>query len=197
MICNVTRVFMADFVRVIVVIGVCLAISCNIKAFAKDKDSSGPPNVEDLQAGDLIWPKKPGEVIPYSATSGRPHESDAQRWGEERDLFIVELMQRPSLSSADRERLRVLRDMYYDHFLEVFSENVTPGEIVPYGGVVGVGHVAIVRMKDGTTPTVVEALWGKGIEETPYKAWTAQRAGQWFWHGRLEDVESGKKGDCS
>ena len=48
----------------------CLVFVC-APALAQEEVPTGPPAVENLQAGDLIWPKKPGAIIPYAAPGSR------------------------------------------------------------------------------------------------------------------------------
>ena len=156
----------------------------------------GPPAVEDLQAGDLIWPKVPGEIILYAAP-GQATDKDQAMWEHDRDKYIATLRSSPTLTDEDKRRIDILRNMSYETFLKVYGEDVSPDELTPFGGVLGVGHVAIVRRIDGKPPIIVEAKWGKGVREIPYEEWKAERKGQIFWHGRLKNIDPKLRSDVA
>lgn len=156
----------------------------------------GPPAVADLQAGDLIWPKVPGAIIPYAAP-GQSTPTDRELWERERDEYLATLRSSPTLTDEDRQRIEILRDMSYETFLKVYTEDASPVEVTPFGGAVGVGHVAIVRRVSGKSPTIVEAMWGIGVREISYEDWKAERKGQIFWHGRLKNLEPKVRSDVA
>lgn len=163
---------------------------------AQELVHTGPPRVEDLQAGDLIWPKDPGAIIPYAA-GGQSTRTDRQMWERERDEYIASLRSRPTLTEDEKQRIDILKRMTYETFLKVYAEDVSPAEVTPFGGAVGVGHVAIVRSVAGRSPTIVEAMWGIGVREISYEDWQAEREGQIFWHGRLKNVEPKVRADVA
>jgi len=163
---------------------------------AAEEVHTTPPAVEDLQAGDLIWPKEPGAIIPYAAP-GQGAASDRALWERERDEYLATLMSSPTLTDEDKRRIDILKGMSYDTFLKVYTEDVSPDAVIPFGGIVGVGHVAIVRRVDGKPPTIVEAMWGIGVREISYEAWKAERKGQIFWHGRLTNIEPKLRADIA
>ncbi|MFN2442765.1 MAG: YiiX/YebB-like N1pC/P60 family cysteine hydrolase [Thermoanaerobaculia bacterium] len=148
---------------------------------------SGPPDVADLQSGDLLWPKKKGAYIPYRAVAVGKERDERKVWEAERDLYVASLKARPTLSDAERNRIRVIERMSFNAFRGVFADGQQPGKYVPYSAGAGVGHVAIVRIHDEVT--VVEAMWGIGVREIPYAVWAAERKNHLVWHARLSEPE--------
>ena len=163
---------------------------------AAEKVHTGPPAVKDLQPGDLIWPKEPGAIVPYAAP-GQAAATDRTLWERERDEYLATLISSPTLTKEDKRRIEILRGMSFETFLKLYTEDVSPEEVTPFGGAVGVGHVAIVRRIAGEPPTVVEAMWGIGVREISYEAWKAEREGQIFWHGRLKNIEANLRLDVA
>jgi Permuted papain-like amidase enzyme, YaeF/YiiX, C92 family len=157
---------------------------------------TGSPLAETLQSGDLLWPKKPNSIIPYNASSSESGPSDEAQWSKERDQYLAGLAANPALSPADRQRFELLKDMSYRKFLAVFGEGEAPQGPSPYGGLLGVGHTAIVRVHGGKV-TIVEAVWSIGVREIAYVDWVAQRQGEWIWHGRLKDVSAEKRAEVA
>lgn len=147
-----------------------------------------PPAVESLQAGDFIWPKEPAAIIPYAAP-GQGATSDQALWESERDKYLATLKLSATLTDEDKRRIEILQGMSYDTFLKVYTEDVSPEAVIPFGGMVGVGHVAIVHRVDGKPPTIVEAMLKSGVREVSYEEWKTERKGQIFWHGRLKNIE--------
>jgi permuted papain-like amidase YaeF/Yiix C92 family enzyme len=157
---------------------------------------TGPPAAEDLQAGDLIWPKEPGAIVPYAAP-GQSVKTDRELWERDRDEYLTKLKSRPTLTEDEKRRIEILQRMSYDDFLKVYTEDVSPEGVTPYGGVLGIGHVAIVRKIAGKPLTIVEAMWGIGVREISYDAWKAERKGQMFWYGRLKDADPKLRADIA
>jgi len=155
-----------------------------------------PPLPQDLQSGDLLWPKRPDSEIPYNASSSEAGPSDEALWIDERDRYLASLKAKPSLSTADQERLELLGAMGYRKFLAVYGEGEAPRGPSPYGGLFGVGHTAIVRVKDAKV-TIVEAMWGTGVREVAYADWVNQRRNDWIWHARLADFSAEKRAEVA
>jgi hypothetical protein len=61
-----------------------LAVSLSLVVQAA---SATPPAADLLQAGDLIWPKKPGTFVPYNSRPGSANASDASRWQAEKKAY--------------------------------------------------------------------------------------------------------------
>jgi uncharacterized protein YycO len=144
--------------------------------------------MDTLQSGDLIWPKMPGETIPYKA-SGETNLTDRELWELERNQYIATLRSKSSLTDIEIKRIEMLNDMSYDTYMKYFTEDVPVEETVPLGEIIGVGHVAIVRIVDGNI-SIVEAMREKGVREISYQDWILERRGQIFWHGRLKSLDS-------
>jgi hypothetical protein len=73
-------------------------------------DASGtPPAASSLQAGDLIWPKKPGAIVPYNSRPGEAGESDATRWRKEKEAYLNQVRSEPSPSPQEKERYSALQ----------------------------------------------------------------------------------------
>ena len=127
-------------------------------------------------------------MIPYAAP-GQSIQIDQELWQHDRDSYLAKLSSSTDLTEDEKRRLDTLRRMSYDDFLKVYMQDASPEDITPYGGQVGVGHVAIVNKIADEPPTIVEALWGVGVREISYDAWKAERQGGVFWHGRLKEVD--------
>ena len=168
----------------------------SIPAGAADEKPKGPPLAKDLQSGDFLWPKKQGEMIPYDASLKASNDADERRWLRERDEYVTALRASSSLSTDERQRLRILEGMSYKKFLGVFADEESPEGPTQFGGWAGVGHVAVVRIHDSKV-TVVEALWRIGVREISYDQWSAERRDEWVWLGRLSDTPPEKRAEVA
>jgi Permuted papain-like amidase enzyme, YaeF/YiiX, C92 family len=168
-----------------------LTVIVAVIAFAgeakQDVAAFGPPPASTLESGDLLWVKQPGAIVPYGASTSKT--SDEIVWRTERDRYIQAVRAQNVLSDYDRQRYDLLKNMTYKGFLSTYAYDEKPEAAVAFGGKVGVGHVAIVRC-DGTSVSIVEALWGQGVRETSYEMWARERQGQLVWHGRLSNVSA-------
>ena len=63
-----------------------------------------PPPATLLQAGDLIWPKKPEAIVPYNSHPGEADGSDALRWREEKEAYLNKIRRNPAPSPKEKER---------------------------------------------------------------------------------------------
>lgn len=180
--------------------GPCFAVTFLLLATLGDSAHAArrtkPPPPQELQSGDLLWPKKPNSVIPYNASSSEAGPSDEALWVEERDRYLASLKAKPASSADDRERRELLTAMSYKKFLAVFGEGEAPRGPSPYGGLLGVGHTAIVRVK-GAKVTIIEALWGIGVREVAYAEWADQRRSDWIWHARLDGISDEKRAEVA
>jgi hypothetical protein len=165
---------------------------CPIIVQAAD-NSSVPPAPELLQAGDLIWPKKPGAIIPYDSRPGEADKSDAVRWRNEKEAYLNQIRHNPNPSPQERERYATLQKMTYGEFVGYYLRDQIPGESTLYGlGGIAVGHVGIIETIDGK-PFVVEAMWGPGVQRISYADWLQNHQGEIFWVGRLKQVPPEKR----
>jgi hypothetical protein len=98
------------------------------------------PDPKTLQAGDFVWPKKPGAYVPYNATPGDDPNKEEHHCIAERDRFVANASTlAPYLTSAEIERLQKLS------FREFYSRYV--GDQVPdMPGVYGTGGGIYVDM---------------------------------------------------
>jgi hypothetical protein len=152
-----------------------------------------PPAAELLQAGDLIWPKKPGEFIPYNSRPGEAEASDASRWRAEKKAYLKRLESNPNPSPEEKKRYSELENMTYKEFAARYLGGRIPGEADTYGlAGIEVGHVGIIEIRDGK-PFVVEAMWGPGVQRLSYADWVQKRPGEIFWIGRLKEVPPEKR----
>jgi hypothetical protein len=150
--------------------------------------SAQPPPASLLQAGDLIWPKKPGAIVPYYSSPGEAGKSDALRWESEKEAYLEAIRREPNPAPLEKERYAALQNMTYEQFTSYYLADRIPGEPAPYGlGVLSVGHVGIIDITDGK-PFVVEAILGIGVRRISYADWLRDRPDEFIWVGRLEGV---------
>lgn len=166
---------------------VALAYASGTTLAQADNIADKRPDPKTLQTGDFIWPKRPGEFVPYNSGTVSPYDVEKMLWLEERRRFIdkVRADQRSPLSL--RQLATDLEGMDFSEFIALYQADSSPGSPREYGGgasVLYVGHVGIIAF-DGSTPTVIEAVWGKGVQQIPYDAWLKGREGAWVWHGRI------------
>lgn len=145
------------------------------------------PDSKTFQSGDLIWPKRPGEFVPYNSGTVSPYDEEKLRWINERRAFVDKVRSNPKSSQELRQLAADLSLLDFNEFLTLYQADQTPGTPREYGGgatVLYVGHVGVISIEDGE-PTVVEALWGKGVVQSKYESWLINRPGAWVWHGRV------------
>jgi hypothetical protein len=151
------------------------------------------PAAELLQAGDLIWLKKPGAIVPYYSKPGEADKGDAVRWQKEKKAYLGLIIGKSSPSPEEEERYSALQKMTYEEFVSYYLGDRIPGQPATYGlGDISVGHVGIIEISDGR-PFVVEAMWGPGVQRLSYADWVQKRPGEIFWLGRLKEVPPEKR----
>jgi hypothetical protein len=151
-------------------------------------DNAPPlPRAELFEAGDLVWPKKPGTFVPYSQSADATPDADGRIWEREKAEFLARSER--GASQLTNDELRELRSLDYREFVARYHGNQKPGEPGVYsgGGGLYVGHVGIIDMAASGEPFVVEALWDRGVERRSYPDWIAGRPGEAVWLGRLRD----------
>jgi cell wall-associated NlpC family hydrolase len=147
------------------------------------------PLAKLLQAGDLIWPKKPNATVPYNSRPGEAEKSDEAQWYREKEEYLATLAKKENPSDDEKQRFSELKRMSYQGFVSYYLDDHAGDRPVPFsGGTVYVGHVAIIDVIDGER-WVVEAMVGKnkGVQTVPYGQWIAERKGELFWVARLRD----------
>jgi cell wall-associated NlpC family hydrolase len=151
------------------------------------------PAPDTLQSGDLIWPKKPGALVPYNSQPGEAKNTDAARWEKEKESYLGELRKKAEPTEDEKQRYSALQTMTYDQFVQQYLRGAEPDQPAAFGtGNFSVGHVGIIQIQEGT-PTVVEAMIGFGVRRLTYSEWTKQRPGELVWLARLKDVSAEKR----
>jgi len=142
------------------------------------------PLDSDLQSGDLLWPKRPGALVPYTSASADAEDDLSAQWTREKEAYLAELSVRPELTADEKAQYSTLKSMTYEEFVESYLGGFEGASTIPYGSsVLYVGHVAIVDVVDGV-PYVIEAV-SPTVRRITYQAWLQQRVGNLVWQGRL------------
>jgi hypothetical protein len=154
------------------------------------QDEPKRPDPADFQAGDFLWPKRPGQWVPYNSGADPERTIDKARWLQERNSFIATIRAQSNSPQQLRQLATDLEGMEYSEFYELYQGDRAPDVSQPFGGGGGggfyVGHVAIVGLQDAT-PIVIEALDGKNVVTSTYADWLISRPGAWVWHGRISN----------
>jgi hypothetical protein len=147
------------------------------------------PNKATFQSGDLIWPKKPGDFVPYRAGERGSFEDERQRWDEERARFL-ESVKRGKTYLTPSE-IQELRSLDFREFYARYAGDQMPNVPGSYSSAAGiyVGHVGLIDLDTKGEPWVIEALWGRGVVRQKYDDWISGRPGEIVWHGRLRDLD--------
>ena len=152
------------------------------------------PDPALFQAGDFVWPKKPGSFVPYNAGSKNSPERDRDNWRQERDTYLGTVGATLTPDAELRQRIQIFRDMDYREFLAVYEGNQEIGVPGAYsGGSVYVGHVGIVDIDGDGIPWVIEALIGKGVVKTRYVDWLTSRSDEVVWLGRVAQLDGSQR----
>jgi cell wall-associated NlpC family hydrolase len=149
--------------------------------------SATVPERSTLQSGDFIWPKKPGEFVPYNAGAPSDIEIERKRWDDERKNFIQQVRSNLNSTAPERQLATNLEAMDFREFLSLYQADEPLGVPRAFSGgaeILYVGHVGVVAVENNAI-SVIEALWGKGVVRTPYDQWLKDRQGSWVWHGRV------------
>jgi hypothetical protein len=146
------------------------------------------PDPKTFEAGDLVWPKRPGVYVPYlDETPRNDPKEEERRWIAERDRFVADASTvAPHLTAADIERLRTMsfREFYARYVGDQIPD--TPGAYASGGGIY-VGHVGIIDIAPSGKPWVIEALNGAGVVQHSYEDWLKGRPNEIVWHGRVRN----------
>ena len=106
-----------------------VVVSFPFVGFAEDA-SATPPAATLLEAGDLIWPKKPGVIVPYVSTPGEAGKSDAMRWAEEKEDYLNQIRRNPNPSPQEKERYAALQHMTYEEFVDYYLVTAFQGRLL-------------------------------------------------------------------
>jgi hypothetical protein len=166
----------------------CVPFSFGVARSQTIIDSTPPlPQPSLFEAGDLLWPKKPGVFVPYNQRVGTDVESDRQIWEREKNDFLKRAAN--GETSLTREQIAEITSLDYREFVARYNGDQKKNEPGVYssGGGLYVGHVALIDFNSAGQPIVIEALWGKGVVRSTYKEWIEGRPGEVVWLGRLRD----------
>jgi hypothetical protein len=154
------------------------------------------PDPRQFQSGDFLWPKPPGEFIPYSTGTGMSREEEREMWLRERDAYVSKAT--ASTDPATRASAERVRNMTFEDFHSLYTESLPAAAPREYSyGTIGFGHVGILEVDDGGKHRVIEAMpstykaalapVSNGVIESLYTDWIAARSGENVWHGRIAD----------
>ncbi len=158
------------------------------------KSKLPPPPAAKLQHGDLLWPKGQGAYIPYfwnGATEANPAEASAEQADWEAGQAEFRDAGRPeTLTPAEFDYLTTLT---FEEFRARYGMQAagTGTGVSLLGGLVSVGHVAIVDVSDGEV-FIVEALMDQGVIRRTYKNWSDEHTDDLIWWGRLKAPVAGR-----
>jgi hypothetical protein len=88
--------------------------------------SSSPPPTTLLQAGDLIWPKKPVTIVPYNSRPGEAEGSAALSREKGTAAYLDQIRQNPKPLPRKKERYSALQTMTYEEFLAYYRGDRPP-----------------------------------------------------------------------
>jgi len=157
------------------------------------------PTVDQLQDGDLLWPRAKDEVVPYVIYPGGDITEDKRAWESGKELFFRQLEEAPAYFSE--EQLQRLRHLTYEDFRKAYD--TAPNPAGPSDSAlrvkVAVGHVAIVEIKDGGSANIIEAVWGDigRVRSIAYTDWSASYSEDLVWLGRVSGYDSGARSRVS
>lgn len=154
------------------------------------------PDWLKVEAGDLLWPAKPGDRILFGQGEAVRQE---QEWLRGRQVLADKLRslgKAEDLAAAER-----LLDFDFEQFSTLYHENLLPSEARPFGagGDLRVGHVALVDVDAAGQKWIIEAMpnterqyetiyrrFPGGVIRTKLEAWTESHRQFHIWHGRVQ-----------
>lgn len=159
--------------------------------------STRVPDPASFQAGDLIWPRKPDEWIPYDSDFYEEGQDAAKQWQQARDKFVDSIKHKgPLATPQERAAVNNVSDLTYEQFTKLYLQEQNRDDFYKRGSssAFSVGHVAIIT-ETKRDPVVVEALWGKvnKVHTIQYSEWIKGRADEVVWQGRLIGFNSDQR----
>jgi uncharacterized protein YycO len=164
--------------------------------WAQDSNYRARPDSQTFQSGDIVWPKKPGVYVPYASTTQNINVADDEaRWLNERLKFISsarsgQLGKTPEENDYWRKVANNIEKYDFESFYDRYTADTSRDEYISYGGenFLYVGHVGIIEVDSNShQPSVIEAVWGKGVIQTHYDEWLQSRGDILVWHARLKE----------
>lgn len=175
-----------DFVSLLAAVATASGSAMSI-AQAQAQPKYSPPDESLLEAGDFIFPKKPGVYVPYFDRGGQPSTfaKDEAEWNAEKQKFLATVKEKlPYFSDQDIETIRRLS---FAEFYAAYTGSVVSNEpLLQKGFGLYVGHVGIIDVDQDQKKWVIEAIADKGVIRQRYEDWLTGRPGEWVWVGRLE-----------
>lgn len=160
------------------------------------------PDRKLLQAGDFIWPKVPGQIIPYNSSGLRDELRLKKLWEDERDAFVKKVDADPKQFAAQVDAANTVRYMTYPTFVALYMgeasvkisadpRNQSTLEPSKFGSSFYVGHVAIVA-ESSENPMIIEAVNDDphSVRTIRYDDWLTDRKGAHVWLGRVAGEEA-------
>jgi cell wall-associated NlpC family hydrolase len=144
------------------------------------------PDPSRFQPGDLLWPRKVNQYVPYDSQPTGAFKTDKAEWEQEKQRFLSRVKHDPRASDYDRALAARLESLSFETFHERYVGDGGEGELTAQGWIPYVGHVAMVFYKDGK-PWVVEAVPGK-VRTISYEDWLTKRGHEHVWHGRVSGL---------
>jgi len=161
------------------------------------------PDPAEFKDGDIIWPKKPGTMVPYfTAGDTGVYEDSKKRWEDEKEKFIQSIRDNPNVSDYERKAAEQLEKTSFEEFMALyfgegadwrayaFNYHGDSTELRQYGFdfplPIHIGHVGMIFIKNGV-PWVVDAVlpW---VRIVSYADWLKQYQGASVWHGRFKNL---------
>jgi len=162
------------------------------------------PDPSLFQNGDFLWPRKPGDYVPYVARiePQRPDQQlvDAALWKRGHDRYLQLLSELPEPDSIELDRKRLLDKLTFRAFYGLYVSDFDPqhpGAIENEAKRLSVGHVGIVELDEKQRPWVIEAVLEVGVRRISYERWIEQRKDDLVWLGRLADQPPEKRTEIS
>ena len=144
------------------------------------------PNPAAFKTGDLIWPRKPNQYVPYDTQPTGSFAKDKAEWEREKRTFLERVSKDGTASDYERAVAAGLEAMTFERFHARYIGEGGDGELSAQGWLPYVGHVAMVFFKEDK-PWVVEAIPGK-VRTIAYEDWLKERGDEYVWHGRLKTL---------
>lgn len=157
------------------------------------------PNAAAFRAGDLVWPKKKGTIVPKTRSLQAAPSQERRDWEAARQQMLAD----PVASGLSPEVAERLKTMSYEEFERVYFSAPAPpppgGSTPRSGGAVGhtisVGHVGLIEVDRAGIPYVVEATPKRpdgtagGVIRLRYTDWLKGYSNIQVWHGRFRDLD--------
>jgi cell wall-associated NlpC family hydrolase len=162
------------------------------------------PDPANFQAGDLVWPKRKGSIVPRtrSLAPGAAPDQESRAWDAARRQLLAD----PAASGLSPDVAERLRSMNYADFTRVYysataeeaPRSAPPprsrGLLLGVQQPISVGHVGLIELSPGGTPYVIEATpinpdgSSAGVIRTVYSEWLKRYTRIQVWQGRLSSL---------